>query len=248
MTDVRDPRPASLREPLLTFLAATLLAAALAIAGASVPWLGRHLHAAIAAIFLYAPAAAARLSGRPFDYRDAGLRADPIGLNLRVLSIAVGITFPLFAIAFFVFYGAVCGPLSAMFAPMFGALCRLWRGAGGGSFHLPPEFLTSALNQLVVVAIPEELFFRGYLMGRLDERWPPTRRLLGAPIGKALVVSSVLFAIGHVLVVPNPQRLAVFFPALVFGWMRARTGSIIPGAVFHALCNLYADVLHTCYF
>ena len=248
MTDVRDPRPASLREPLLTFLAATLLAAALAIAGASVPWLGRHLHAAIAAIFLYAPAAAARLSGRPFDYRDAGLRADPIGLNLRVLSVAVGITFPLFAIAFFVFYGAVCGPLSAMFTPMFGALCRLWRGAGGGSFQLPPEFLTSALNQLVVVAIPEELFFRGYLMGRLDERWPPTRRLLGAPIGKALIVSSVLFAIGHVLVVPNPQRLAVFFPALVFGWMRARTGSIIPGAVFHALCNLYADVLHTCYF
>jgi len=98
------------------------------------------------------------------------------------------------------------------------------------------------------VAIPEELFFRGYLMGRLDERWPPVRRLLGAPIGRGLIVSSVLFALGHVAVVPNPQRLAVFFPALVFGWMRARTGSIVPGAVFHALCNLFADVLHTSYF
>jgi membrane protease YdiL (CAAX protease family) len=50
------------------------------------------------------------------------------------------------------------------------------------------------------------------------------------------------------MVVPNPQRLAVIFPALVFGWMRARTGSIVPGALFHALCNLFADVLHTSYF
>ena len=77
----------------------------------------------------------------------------------------------------------------------------------------------------------------------LPTSWPPVRRFLGAPIGRGLVVSSLLFALGHVAVVPNPQRLAVFFPALVFGWMRARTGSIVPGAVFHALCNLFADVL-----
>jgi membrane protease YdiL (CAAX protease family) len=62
------------------------------------------------------------------------------------------------------------------------------------------------------------------------------------------LLSSLLFAIGHLMVIPNPQRLAVIFPALVFGWMRARTGSIVPGALFHALCNLFADVLHTSYF
>jgi membrane protease YdiL (CAAX protease family) len=247
MIGVQQPAP-RLREPLLTFCGATIVAAALAMAGHGIPWIGRHLHAAIAAIFLYAPSLAARLSGRPFDYRDAGLRADPIGLNLRVLAIAVGISFPLFAIGFFIFYGAVCGPLRALFASAFGALCSLWLGPGAGSLRLPPDFLTSALNQLVVVAVPEELFFRGYLLGRLEERWPSSRRWLGAPIGKALVVSSLLFALGHVVVVPNPQRLAVFFPALIFGWMRARTGSILPGAAFHALCNLYADVLHASYF
>jgi membrane protease YdiL (CAAX protease family) len=58
----------------------------------------------------------------------------------------------------------------------------------------------------------------------------------------------VLFALGHVLVDFNPQRLAVFFPALAFGWMRARTGSLAAGAVFHALCNLLADVLHASFF
>jgi uncharacterized protein len=247
MSDVPTTTP-GLREPLLTFFGATLLAAGLALAGQSIPWLGRYLNAAIAAIFLYAPSLASRISGRPFDYRDAGLRLDPVGLNLKVLAIAAGVTLPLFAIAFFVFYGAICVPHGGPLTALFGAICPLWRGFGGGALRLPPDVVTSALNQVVVVAIPEELFFRGYLMGRLEERWPSARRLFGAPVGKALIVSSLLFALGHVLVVPNLQRLAVFFPALVFGWMRARTGSIVAGALFHALCNLFADVLHTSYF
>jgi membrane protease YdiL (CAAX protease family) len=235
-------------EPLLTFLGATVLAAGFSLLGGGVPFVGRNLHAFIAVIFFYGPSVAARISGRPFDYRDVGLRADPVGLNLAVLAIAVGVTFPGFLGGFFVFYGYVCGPHGGVWAPLFGGLCRHWRGWSGGALQLPADFWLSALNQLVVVAVPEELFFRGYLMTRLEERWPPTRRLLGAPVGMALLVSSLLFALGHVLVVPNPQRLAVFFPALVFGWMRARTGSIAAGAVFHALCNLFADVLHTSFF
>ena len=131
---------------------------------------------------------------------------------------------------------------------LFGGLCRHWLGPAGGHLRLPPRFLLLAFSQLVVVAIPEELFFRGYLMERLEQVWPPTKNLFGARVGWALVVSSALFALGHLLVIPNPQRLAVFFPALVFGWMRARTGSIAAGATFHALCNVVSDVLHTSYF
>ena len=121
-------------------------------------------------------------------------------------------------------------------------------GFSGGQLRLPPDFALLALNQVLVIAIPEELFFRGYLQGRLEARWPPGRRLLGAGVGRALLLSSVLFALGHFLVDFNPQRLAVFFPGLIFGWMRARTGSIAAGAGFHALCNLLADVLHGSYF
>jgi membrane protease YdiL (CAAX protease family) len=244
-------RPPGLREPLLTFFAATLLAAALSVASRFVPVVGRYLHALIAAIFFYAPSAAARLSGRPFDYRDAGLRLDPVGLNAAVLAAALLLTFPAFFGGFFAFYGRVCahhGAAAELLGAAFAPLCRHWRGWSGGALRLPPDFALGALNQIVVVALPEELFFRGYLMGRLDERWPPTRRLLGAPVGAGLLASSVLFALGHVLVVPNPQRLAVFLPALVFGWMRARTGSIAAGAAFHAMCNLLADVLHTSFF
>ena len=239
---------AGLREPLLAFAAATALAAALAALGAVVPFVRDNLHAPIAIIFLYAPAVAARRAGREFDYRDAGLRADPIALNLAVLGIFAALTIPGFVGGFFLFYGHACTIPANALTHMFGALCRHWLGPAGGHLRLPPRFALLAFSQLVVVAIPEELFFRGYLMERLEQVWPPTKSFLGAKIGWALVVSSALFALGHLLVIPNPQRLAVFFPALVFGWMRARTGSIAAGATFHALCNVVSDVLHTSYF
>ena len=191
---------------------------------------------------------AARRSGRDFDYREAGLRADPIALNLVVSGMFAALTIPAFVGGFFLFYGHACTIPANALTHMFGPLCRHWLGPAGGHLRLPPRFALLAFSQLVVVAIPEELFFRGYLMERLEQVWPPTKNLLGAKIGWALVVSSALFALGHLLVIPNPQRLAVFFPALVFGWMRARTGSIAAGATFHALCNVVSDVLHTSYF
>lgn len=241
-------RASGLREPLAAFALATALAAGLAALGVALPIVRDNLHAPIAIIFLYLPAFAARRAGREFDYGEAGLRADPLGLNLAVLGVFAAITIPAFVGGFFLFYGHVCTIPANRLTHLFGALCRHWLGAAGGHLRLPPRFALLAFSQLVVVAIPEEVFFRGYLMERLERVWPPTKNLFGAKVGWALVVSSALFALGHLLVIPNPQRLAVFFPALVFGWMRARTGSIAAGAAFHALCNVASDVLHTSYF
>jgi membrane protease YdiL (CAAX protease family) len=87
------------------------------------------------------------------------------------------------------------------------------------------------------VALAEEFFYRGYLTLRLEERWPPRTRILGVPMGLAAVLAAALFALGHLLV-PAPWRLAVFFPALLFAWLRARTGTVIGAAVCHWLCNV----------
>jgi hypothetical protein len=239
---------AGLREPLLAFAAATALAALLAALGALVPVVRDNLHALIAVVFFYTPAVAAKRAGRELDYRDAGLRVSPIALNLGVLAVMAALTLPAFVGGFFVFYGHLCTVPASAATRFFEALCNRWLGFSDGQLHLPPRFGLLALSQLVVVAIPEELFFRGYLMERLERVWPPTRQLFGAKVGLALLASSALFALGHLLVIPNPQRLAVFFPALVFGWMRARTGSIAAGATFHALCNVVSEVLHTSYF
>jgi uncharacterized protein len=239
---------AGLREPLLAFAIATALAAAFAALGTVVPLVREYLNVLIAIVFFQTPVVAARRAGRELDYREVGLRADPVALNLAVIGIVVLLTFPAFVGGFFLFYGRVCALPIAPLARSFAPLCHHWLGFSRGHLHAPPDFVLLTLSQLVVVAIPEELFFRGYLMERLEQVWPPTHRLLGAKVGWALIVSSALFALGHLAVIPNPQRLAVFFPALLFGWMRARTGSIAAGALYHALCNVLADTLHVSYF
>jgi len=105
------------------------------------------------------------------------------------------------------------------------------------------SLLDLALGHLLVVALPEEAFFRGYLQSALDRRSAPKLELWGARLGPGLLVTSVLFALGHFLSIPDAGRLAVFFPSLLFGWLRARTGGIGAAVVCHALCNLYVIVL-----
>jgi len=103
------------------------------------------------------------------------------------------------------------------------------------------------MGQLLVIALPEEAFYRGYLQTALDEVWRPRVRVLGAELGPGLLVSCALFAAGHLCTEFNAGRLAVFFPALVFGWLRARTRGVGASIVFHALCNLFASYLGQSY-
>jgi membrane protease YdiL (CAAX protease family) len=107
----------------------------------------------------------------------------------------------------------------------------------------PGEVAGDLLSQVVVIALPEEAFFRGFLQSRLDEVWPPTWNVLGAKLGPGLFVAAAIFAGGHVATVHLAARLAVFFPALLFGWLRARTGGIGASVAFHAMCNVYAQLL-----
>lgn len=104
-----------------------------------------------------------------------------------------------------------------------------------------------ALAHLLAVALPEEAFYRGYAQSAFDEVWTPRRKLLGACVGPSIVVTSALFALGHLATDFDVNRLGVFFPSLLFGWLRARTGGVGAPIVFHALCNLFADFLARSY-
>ena len=88
--------------------------------------------------------------------------------------------------------------------------------------------------EVIAIALPEELFFRGYLQGELSQRLPPT---------SAIVVTAVLFSVSHLAVHISLFRLLTFFPGLVFGWLRHRYGSIAGAVWFHALCNTLAQGL-----
>jgi membrane protease YdiL (CAAX protease family) len=117
------------------------------------------------------------------------------------------------------------------------------------AFHpkLPDQFGLWIIDQLLVVAVPEEFFYRGYLQSRLREAYPQGRMLLGARLGPAFFLTAVLFAIGH-LSIFQLWRLAVFFPALVFGWLRERTGTVLGASLVHAGFNLYEMGLRASFF
>ena len=109
---------------------------------------------------------------------------------------------------------------------------------------LPSDLPAYVLTQLLVVGLPEEALFRGYTQSRLHEAFGERVRILGAELSpRALALQAVLFALIHFAVEVHPARLAVFFPALLFGWMRARRGGIGAAIAFHAACNLLGDIL-----
>ena len=246
MPEGQEPRQSSLREPLAAYAAAIGIAAGLFWAGRAAGFVQQIMHGLIACTFLLGPRLAARISGRAFDEHAAGITIDPVLPGLRVLGLALLVTWPAFVIGFFLYYGGVCSGQGALraWAEAMAPVCARWHGWAGFHLRLPDGLWVLLLSQILVVAVPEEIFFRGYLMSRFELRWPSQRRLLGAAVGWPLLLSSLLFATGHFLVDLTPTRLAVFFPALVFGWMRSRSGSIAPGAVFHALCNVFSEILH----
>lgn len=71
--------------------------------------------------------------------------------------------------------------------------------------------------------------------------------MLGADLGWGWILATLLFAFGHSLVSPQWWHFATFFPGLVFGWMRQRTGGIVAGALFHAWANVQVTTLDTLY-
>ena len=111
----------------------------------------------------------------------------------------------------------------------------------------PSAPLQLALYHLFFVAVPEEMFYRGYVQSRLDEVFPPRWRVLGALVGPGLLLTCVIFAFGHSFVIWQWWHVFIVVPSLVFGWLRIRTGDVIAGALFHAWCNVTVAVLETLY-
>ncbi len=93
-------------------------------------------------------------------------------------------------------------------------------------------------NHLILVALPEEIFFRGYLEGELTKVFVPKAKLWGAPFGWGVILSALIFAFSHSLIQFQWWHFSIFFPALLFSWLRQKTGSVWVAVLFHAVCNV----------
>jgi len=136
--------------------------------------------------------------------------------------------------------------VSGILLPLFVAGYLLfWNNTG--VWHLT-ENLNSRLFrqitiQLLAVAIPEEVFFRGYLQTLLAKAWRGKPWPLVGEMGPAIVITAVLFALMHVAGHPAVQRLGVFFPGLLFGVLRVQSGSLVAPITVHLLANLTVYML-----
>lgn len=237
------------RDALVAFAVAALALVALGLVARGVAIVHSNLGALVAIVFIYIPFWYA--GKRDQDLVDYGFVARPIGKGLGIGFGAIAVVFPIFMIGYVVFYNVACAddaPALLARLPM-PHQCRNWRGF---EQIKPPvfdwEMAKLTFFQIVVVAVPEELFFRGFLLNLLEEAYPPKRRIWGGGVGKALVISSALFAVSHVLVMTDPRRLAVFFPALAFGWMFSATRSILAGVIFHTAANMFIHILDGMFF
>ena len=237
MSDVRAGRDA-----LIAWAVVAALVAVLVNINVELPAIGHVGSALVAVVFLYAPVFWAWR--RHEDLDDYGFHAQPIKRGLVTAAVAGGIVFPLFVIAYLAFYEVAChSNLLAHLVPR--NLCSSYVGLS--RIHAPEldgKLLEWCAVQLIVVALPEELFFRGFLLEMLERRFPPKRRILGGGVGLALVISAAMFALIHL---PkegyDPRQLATFFPGLLFGWMRSSTRSILASTVTHAGSNILVHLL-----
>ena len=134
--------------------------------------------------------------------------------------------------------------LTAVFVPYVIGHYAFARWVLGGTFdfRLPAGLVTSALEQIVYIALPEEMFFRGYLQTQFDLVYGRPYRILGAECGVGLVVAAAVFAACHVFH-GGPARLIVFFPGVLYGWLRERTGTIAVPGLYHAVSNVLMEVM-----
>jgi membrane protease YdiL (CAAX protease family) len=204
------------------------------------------------AAFLFIALPERRIHGRGERWRDFGLPWWGVGdrrtwrawaRGVGVALVVAALVFPLFLVGFWGY--ALLVPhlprwLSSVLAP--------YALPPTPSFRLPPRLALTAAVQLFVVALPEELFYRGWMQGTWAASAPDRRaRVLGASLGAGFLATQALFAAGH-LVVLQPWRLATFFPGLLFGWVRERSGGLAAPILLHALSNLFIATLEASFY
>lgn len=93
------------------------------------------------------------------------------------------------------------------------------------------------LTGVILYPVIEELAFRGFIQTRLLEK-SIFRSTLFLKITYANIVTSFLFASFHLFNQPPLWAALIFFPSLVFGYLRDRYDAVAPSAVLHAWYNL----------
>ncbi len=115
-------------------------------------------------------------------------------------------------------------------------LVMLARGAA--PMHISASLIAAAL----LAAVLEEIVFRGVLLALLDRALPQRWRIAGAYIGWGGVALTLAFVALHGL---RPGVLLGVLPAaLLYLWLRERTGSLLAPIAAHLAWNISVLAVH----
>jgi hypothetical protein len=106
----------------------------------------------------------------------------------------------------------------------------------------PVRVAGTTVAAVLIAAVLEELVFRGVLLALLDRALPQRWRIAGAYIGWGGVALTFSFVALHGL---RPGLLLGVLPAaLLYLWLRERTGSLLAPIAAHLAWNLSVLLLH----
>lgn len=222
----RQPSRRSIALEAAIATAAVLTATHLLYALQGNAFIGPRVTSLVAYLLMGVPLLLLWVRRRPLEFFRFGWR--DLGRSLLLAAVVALVIFPFFLIG-----------------------AHLWMrwvvGTSAVHFSLPPEFLNVAAVQLILIAFPEEFFFRGYFQSAMNRLFPARWRILGADLGWGFLITAVVFAFAHSVVTFQWWHFSIFFPALLFGWLRERTGLILAPTFFHAACNLLMDIVARSY-
>ena len=182
-----------------------------------IPFVNEYISVFVAVALLYIPVFVLWKRGRDVDFVDRNLSS--FARSVIVFIITSIVVFPVF-----------------FFAAHFWQI-YVW-GYKGFRLLSFPMLGGVVLYQIFLVALPEEFFFRGYFQSSLNMICRPRWKILGVQLGFSWILTALVFAFAHSIIVYRWWHFAIFFPALLFGYLRERTGSITAPVLFHALSNI----------
>ena len=90
--------------------------------------------------------------------------------------------------------------------------------------------IITAFSVSILTPILEELLFRGFILGMLLKCYNEK---------VAILISAIIFAIVH-----EPVAIGMAFGGgLIYGWLRVRTGSIVPSTLTHIFWNSFVSII-----
>lgn len=107
------------------------------------------------------------------------------------------------------------------------------------------------LYQTFMPGISEEIIYRGLYLGLLNEIFERKKLIFGAYLGYGAIITIILFGLSHGISIDESfglhfnygSMIIPFVFAIIWTWIRERTGSVLIPIIFHNFSNEIGQII-----